>query len=163
MNAKYHVPHSALRKVLGIAEELPALKSKKDPVIAAVAGFALGGIGLGLYLQSWLDFLLPGLILIGLVIVSTFTAGLPLLFVPVVWAIYGFRRCRASNAKLERRGGEEILEAEIVTTKLPTIQIPALPQASLETRFRQIDDLFQKGFLTPAEREERRRQILGEL
>jgi hypothetical protein len=163
MNAKYHIPHSAFRKVLGIAEELPALKSKKDPVIAAVAGFALGGIGLGLYLQSWLDFLMPGLILISLVIVSTFTAGLPLLFVPVVWAIYGYRRVKASNAKLAHRGGGEILEAEIIVTQPPPIQIPTRTAATLETRFAQIDDLFQKGFLTPAEREEKRRQILGEL
>jgi uncharacterized protein (DUF697 family) len=70
--------------------------------------------------------------------------------------------------KLERRiTGEkvsgEILEAEIVASKPPTVQIPMQIQAPVETRLRQIDELFQKGFLTPAERDEKRRQILGEL
>ena len=71
--------------------------------------------------------------------------------------------------KLERRPVVgEILEAEIVVTKPPTVkpptvQIPMQLQAPVETRLRQIDELFQKGFLTPAERDEKRRQILGEL
>lgn len=70
--------------------------------------------------------------------------------------------------KLERRiSGErvsgEILEAEIVVSKPPTVQIPMQIQAPAETRLRQIDELFQKGILTQAERDEKRRQILGEL
>ena len=65
--------------------------------------------------------------------------------------------------KLGRRGNGEILEAEIVASKPPTIQIPAQIQAPVETRLRQTDELFQKGFLTQAERDEKRRQILGEL
>jgi hypothetical protein len=36
-------------------------------------------------------------------------------------------------------------------------------QVPVETRLRQTDELFQKGFLTQAERDEKRRQILGEL
>jgi len=65
--------------------------------------------------------------------------------------------------KLGRRGNGEILEAEIVASKPPPIQIPAQIQAPVETRLRQTDELFQKGFLTQAERDEKRRQILGEL
>jgi hypothetical protein len=65
--------------------------------------------------------------------------------------------------KLERRVSGQVLEAEIVTSKSPTVQIPMLTQAPVESRLRQTDDLFQNGFLTPTEHDEKRRQILGEL
>lgn len=65
--------------------------------------------------------------------------------------------------KQERQDGGKILDAEIVVSKPPTVQIPMQIQAPVETRLRQTDELFQKGFLTQAERDEKRRQILGEL
>ena len=65
--------------------------------------------------------------------------------------------------KQQSQGGGQILDAEIVTSKPPTIQIPMQTQVPVETRLRQTEELFQKGFLTQAERDEKRRQILGEL
>ena len=65
--------------------------------------------------------------------------------------------------KQERQSVGEILEAETVTASPPMIQIPMQSPAPAETRLRQIDDLFQKGFLTQAERDEKRRHVLAEL
>lgn len=161
MNSKYHVPHSVFRKILGIAEELAPLKSKKDPMIAAMAGFATGGIGLGLYLQSWADFLIPGAILLFLVIVSLFTAGVPMLFIPVVWAIYGFKRVQASNRKLASCN-DDFIEAEIISP--PPLRAPRpISTASVESRLRQLDDLLRTGVLTQIEHTTKRQQILNEL
>lgn len=163
MRSQTNIPGSVFRNALNIAEKMEPLKSKKNPTIAAIAAFALGGIGLAAYLRSWPDFYIPCLILLVLLILSLFTAGLPIFFIPFFGAFYAHRRVSASNAKLERRGSVEIVEAEIVTVRPPTIQIPARTQTPMETRLRQIDDLFQKGFLTPTERAERRERILAEL
>jgi uncharacterized protein (DUF697 family) len=65
--------------------------------------------------------------------------------------------------KLQRQGSGQILDAEIVTSKPPTIQIPIQTQVPVEARLRQTDELFQNGVLTQAERDDKRRQILGEL
>ena len=67
--------------------------------------------------------------------------------------------------KLERRAEGAVLEAEIVApnSQQPAVQIPMLNQGSVESRLRQIEELFKKGFLTQAERDEKRRQILGEI
>jgi hypothetical protein len=112
------MPHGIVRSAYGVAEKLEPLKSKKDPVIAAIAGFALGGIGLGLYLKSWTDFLLPSGMLIVLMVLGIPFGELPTFFIPFFWAAYGYRRVKASNAKLENHGGD-ILDVEIVA---PPIQ-----------------------------------------
>ncbi len=107
------MPHGIVRSAYGVADRLEPLKTKKDPVVAAIAGFVLGGIGLGLYLRSWVDFLLPSGMLIAIMVLGIPFGELPTLFIPFFWAIYGYRRVKASKAKLEH-AGSDILDAEIV-------------------------------------------------
>ena len=109
------LPHGIMRSAFGVAEKLEPLKSKKDPVIAAIAGFVSGGIGLGLYLQSWTDFLLPSGMLIILMVLGIPFGELPTMFIPFFWAVYGYRRVKASNAKLKSQD-DDVLDVEIVTT-----------------------------------------------
>jgi hypothetical protein len=130
MSSKHQIPHSILRNALNIADQLPPLKTKKNPAIAAVAGFMLGGIGLAVYLRSFPDFYIPCLILLVLVILGIFTAGLPLFFIPFFWAFYGWRRVTASNKKLDAQDG--IIDAEVIITQPPTMPIPAGVQAFSE-------------------------------
>ena len=77
------------------------LKQKKDPVVAAVLGFALGGLGLGLYFRSWTDFFMPILIWITIMVLGVPTGEVLLLTAPFFCAAYGYRRAKASNAKLD--------------------------------------------------------------
>jgi hypothetical protein len=161
MNELKHT--SIIGGILSIADESEPLAEKKNPALAAAIGFVSGGIGLGLYLRSWRDFLIPFGILFAVLVLGVVTVEVLSLATPFIWATYGYRRVIASNEKLERRGGREIVEAETVTVSLPMIQLPMQAQAPAESRLRQIDDLFQKGFLTPAERDEKRRHVLGEL
>jgi hypothetical protein len=114
MSSKHQIPHSILRSALNIADQLPPLKSKKNPAIAAIVSFAFGAVGSAAYLRSWPDFYIPCLILLVLIILSIFTAGLPLLFVPFFWAYYSWRRVTASNKKLDAQE-DGILEAEIIS------------------------------------------------
>lgn len=106
------MPHGIVKSAFGVADKLEPLKTKKDPFVAAIAGFTLGGIGLGLYLKSWTDLWVPALMLIIIMVLSLPFAELPVLFVPFFWAAYGYRRVKASNAKLEE--GADILDVEIV-------------------------------------------------
>ncbi len=60
MSAYTHYPHW----IKLLLEDLPPIREKKDPVVAGILGFLLGGIGLGLYFQSWKDFLYPVIVFI---------------------------------------------------------------------------------------------------
>jgi hypothetical protein len=48
-----HVIHGAHKTI----EEMPPLKSEKNPLLAAVIGFCFGPIGVGVYFGSFRDFL----------------------------------------------------------------------------------------------------------
>jgi len=58
MSQAHHYPHF-IHKLL---EDLPPIKEKKNPVLAGILGFLFGGIGLGIYFQSFKDFLYPVLV-----------------------------------------------------------------------------------------------------
>ena len=122
-----HIPHKIFRDALGVAEKLEPLKSKKDPVIAAIAGFAGGGVLLGLYLQSWVDFFVPFIMMLVVWIIAIPTGEILSFFIPVFWAVYGFRRAKSSNAKLEQLQNE-ILDVEVITEPPPSrsVQIPEM-------------------------------------
>jgi hypothetical protein len=45
-------------------DKLPPLDKKKNPAIAFVLGCLFGGIGIGLYFWSFLDFLVPVVVLV---------------------------------------------------------------------------------------------------
>lgn len=155
------LPHGVVRNALGVADKLEPLQSYKDPVVAAVAGFALGGFGLGLYLRSWTDFFVPWLMLIVLLIFSIPMGGLPAIFAPCFWAIYGYRRVKASNTK--RKFQTNVREAEIIPPPLIREYQPQTDTAdSLKTRLHQLDDLLAAGVLTQAERDTKRAKLLAD-
>jgi len=55
MSHEHHAAHFIKR----LFEKLPPITEKKNPLIAGILGFFFGGIGLGLYFQTWQDFLYP--------------------------------------------------------------------------------------------------------
>ena len=77
MSNTHHYPHYIQK----LWEDLPRLRTKKSPLIAGILGFLFGGIGIGLYFQSWKDaayliviFIMLSLLLSPLVIVGPFLA-----------------------------------------------------------------------------------------
>jgi hypothetical protein len=167
MNDKNHAHQSMLQALLNIARDLEPLPEKKNPRIAAACGFISGGVGLGLYLQSWKDFLIPFGLLMLMLILGVVTGEILLVAAPFVWAAYGHQRVKASNAKLEqRKSTAPILNVEVVATPPP---IPAMPKISsrsfipFDSRLKRLDDLLREGVLSQTERDTKRAQILAEL
>jgi hypothetical protein len=83
-----------------IFDNLPPLKSKKEPVIAFVLGFCCGGIGLGIYFRSPVDLIIP------LVILLILSVAIPVGGIVVGAAVagtYGVLRVLVSNAKLDKQ------------------------------------------------------------
>jgi hypothetical protein len=167
MNTKVQMPHVILRSAFGVADKLEPLPTKKDPVVAAIAAFALGGVGLGMYLRSWVDFFVPFLMLLLIGVIAIPTGEVLTYFTPVFWAVYGYRRVKASNAKLAG-ARQPILEAEIISVPHATrsLQI-TLPtpngRKSVTHRLQRLDDLLNKGVLTPTEYQTKRREILSDI
>ena len=68
-----------------LIEDLPYIEGK-NPIIAFIVGFLFGGIGLGLYFQSWKDFLYPLILfLVSVIIMGTFI--LPIIGVVPGWLL----------------------------------------------------------------------------
>ena len=73
-------------------EKMKPLKDKKNPFTAALLGFLFGPVGIGIYLESWRDFLTC----LGVLILLMLTIALT----PIGWlfsAAYGFYRVYTSN------------------------------------------------------------------
>ena len=80
-------------------DALPVLHAKKNPSLACVLGLVLGGIGLGIYLRSVVDFVIP----IGLAILATVLLGNVGFWGGVVIAgLWGFFRTVNSNERIDR-------------------------------------------------------------
>ena len=85
------------------------LKSVKNPAVASVLGFVFGPLGLGLYLWSFIDFVVPLLLYIVVFFVfagidlSTFFAGI---VSGAVAATYGYFRVLTSNERLGEQSGD---------------------------------------------------------
>ncbi len=84
---------------------LPPLRKERNPVKAAIIGFLFGGIGLGLYFKSMIDFLIP----VGFAIATTAVAAMSAGPTPgtagflggcMIAARWGYYRARQSNARL---------------------------------------------------------------
>lgn len=91
-----------IEQMEALFKKLGPLKAEKSPAVAAVWGFFLGGIGLGIYLLSFIDFIIP--ILVGFFII--YVAGDPGWFVgALVASAYGYFRVSASNEMLRGAGG----------------------------------------------------------
>ncbi|MGA3237423.1 MAG: hypothetical protein ABSG03_14060 [Bryobacteraceae bacterium] len=86
--------HHAAHGIKALLEDLPPLRKKKNPLIAALAGFFLGGVGLGLYLQSWKDCVYPILVFILLSIIFPGVGTIAALFFAAIW---GFARASGSS------------------------------------------------------------------
>jgi hypothetical protein len=83
--------------IFGIFDRLPPLKRKCNPTWALVWGFLLGGIGLGIYFRSFLDFLL--LVMVALVLFSTVGSGGWIVGAAFA-SLWGCMRAISSNSKL---------------------------------------------------------------
>jgi hypothetical protein len=79
------------------AEKMPSVGAGKNALVAFFAGVVLGPFGVGLYLRSWLDFIvLFGLLVIG----SLTTVGVG---APVFWLLsgaWGYMRVKRANRAL---------------------------------------------------------------
>jgi hypothetical protein len=90
---------------ISLTEKLGPLGREKNPQVAAFWGFVTGGIGLGIYLLSFIDFVIAfgGSLVImffaGTFVGDAFTAGI----VGGIFAgIYGYFRTVASNEKRQQ-------------------------------------------------------------
>jgi hypothetical protein len=117
MNSENQTPRSYFKTVFSLADDMKALRKRKNPALAATLGFFTGRVGLGYYMGTWPDFFIPFFILLLIVI---FSGGTLLEIVPFFWAAWGWRRAVTSNAKLDAGGStERILEAEVITESPP--------------------------------------------
>jgi hypothetical protein len=79
-------------------EKLPTFKKEKSPGLAAVIGCLFGAIGLAIYFRSFIDFLFPVAVTIGLTVTTSASIGW---FGGVILAgVYGFYRAQSSNERL---------------------------------------------------------------
>jgi hypothetical protein len=84
-------------------ERMRPLHEEHKPANAAIVGFLFGGIGLGLYFRSWIDFLAPVGFTVATAVVAAMTtqqAGLGYLSGCLIAARWGYYRARQSNARL---------------------------------------------------------------
>lgn len=163
----------AVRAALHATELLEPLREKKDPITAALLGFFFGGIGLGLYFKSWKDCALP----IAVWVVSIFVLGLPTFGLSVIagWmfcAAYGYRRAKASNAKLAAQAsGATVIDVEVVASRagLPQRLPPSMPPMPQRTapapaeRLEEIARLRDRKLMSEAEFEAKRAAIISTL
>jgi hypothetical protein len=84
--------------LLDLFNRLPAFKSHKDPALALILGLVFGGIGLGIYLRSWLDAIFP-LIVVILLSVKFPSGGI--LYGAAIAGVWGCLRVVSSNRQLE--------------------------------------------------------------
>ncbi len=73
------------------------LRGERNPTAAAIIGFCFGGIGLGIYFASLIDFIIPILITIGLYAVLSQFGVIGGALIAAVW---GYFRAVSSNEKL---------------------------------------------------------------
>jgi Kef-type K+ transport system membrane component KefB len=80
----------------GFLDKLPILNSRKSPIGACIIGLFFGSIGVGIYLQSLTDFLIPLLVFIVLAVIIPGFGALP------GWifaGLYGYFRVVNSNER----------------------------------------------------------------
>jgi hypothetical protein len=90
--------------IFTLMDKLAPLHRRKSSGLAAFLGFVLGGVGLGIYFRSFVDFLFP----IGLAIAaSVFWSGLAnldggtaVLAGSIMASLYGYFRAENSNQRL---------------------------------------------------------------
>jgi hypothetical protein len=78
---------------------LPVLNDNKDPGKAAVIGFVTGGIGLSIYLRSFIDALVPIVLYVAVFVVYEQAAAFGPLLGAIVSGVYGYARVQNSNTR----------------------------------------------------------------
>lgn len=87
-----------MEQIAKFMDALPVLHAKKNASLACILGIVFGGIGLGIYFRSVVDFIIP----IGFAILATLIFGNPGFWGGVVIAgLWGVLRAVNSNARLE--------------------------------------------------------------
>ena len=81
-----------------LLRQLPPLGQRRNPTIASVVGFALGGIGLAIYLRSFIDFIVP--VLLGAAMLY-FVGDLGWLAGAALASAWGYARVTVSNHALD--------------------------------------------------------------
>ncbi|WP_375425863.1 hypothetical protein [uncultured Friedmanniella sp.] len=79
---------------------VPPVGRVTRPGLAAVIGFAFGGIGLAIYFRTLVDVLVPIALTVGCVLVFDQAAGFGWFFGALVSATYGYFRSGESNQRL---------------------------------------------------------------
>jgi hypothetical protein len=83
-----------------LLSKLPPLGRETNPNLACALGFLFGGVGLGIYFRSFVDFVIPiAIVITGLVAYSALGA-FGVLGGAVIAALYGYYRSRTSNQAL---------------------------------------------------------------
>ncbi len=86
-------------------------------------------------------------------------------FIPVFWAVYGYRRARSSNAKLDALQNG-ILDVEVIAEAPVSRAIQkrlGKSQTARAARLSKLDDRMDAGMLSPTEYESKRAKILAEI
>jgi hypothetical protein len=122
MNTGTNIPSNVWKTVFDMADKMQPLKARKSPAAAAVIGFAFGGIGLGIYFGTLLDFVVPFILLVILFFMAFPTGGVALLFLPFLCALWGYKRADASNARLDAETGTPRVAVPAATTALSALQ-----------------------------------------
>jgi hypothetical protein len=76
------------------------LEREKDPAVACLIGFFFGGVGLGIYFKSFVDFLMPIGVTLALYALNGVFGNAGWFIGAIVAGLYGYYRALTSNAKL---------------------------------------------------------------
>jgi len=84
---------------------LPPLRKERSPAKAAIIGLLFGGLGLGLYFKSVIDFVIPVLFsiataVVGLAVAHKTGSTVGFFGAYTVTARWGYKRARQSNTRL---------------------------------------------------------------
>ena len=89
-----------------VARHRGPLPKRRNAAAAAVIGLTFGGIGIGIYFRSFLDFVLCSALTMIMSIAFVVTgSSMTLLLCMCAPALYGFHRVRTSNVRLAARVG----------------------------------------------------------
>ena len=108
-----------METITKVLDGLPIIKPSKDPGVALIVGFLLGGLGLGIYLRSFVDLLAPVAALFVLLFVGmgAQVESLGFLGGALFAAAYGYLRVQNSNDRLTAAGAAR-REGQADTTAL---------------------------------------------
>lgn len=79
---------------------LPTLHSRKRETVALLLGLIAGGIGLGIYLRSLVDFVVP--VGLAILLVTTLQADVGALGGAIISGLWGYLRVVNSNERLTK-------------------------------------------------------------